>query len=111
MTKPASEKQFAALSRAETGQSLTNYPAIIQGFIEKGIPPADITPRVNVFTFHAWKAKGRSVKKGEHGVRVITFVERNATVTAPDGTEQTISRSVSSTTVVFHISQTKEIGG
>ena len=46
----------------------------IQGFLTKGIAEADIKPRENVFTFNAWKALGRSVKRGEHGVRVMTFV-------------------------------------
>jgi hypothetical protein len=104
------EKHHEALSRAETGASLTNYPAIIQGFIEKGIAPSDITPRVNVFTFNAWKAKGRSVKKGEKGVRVVTFAKRATSIEAPDGTQQSIVRRVPSSTVVFHISQTEMMG-
>lgn len=95
--------QTDALARATQGASFLNYPAIIQGFIEKGIAPADITPRVNVFTFNAWKAKGRSVKKGEKGVRVVTFVERAKQL---DNGESIVSR-FPSTTVVFHVSQTE----
>ena len=64
-----------ALDRAKTDQSLSNYPAIYEGFMAKGIPEAEIKPRENVFTFQAWKALGRSVKRGEHGVKVVTFVE------------------------------------
>jgi hypothetical protein len=66
MTKTAIEA--GALDRARNGETMTNYPAIFAGFIEKGIPEYDIKPRENVFTFHAWKALGRSVKRGEHGV-------------------------------------------
>jgi hypothetical protein len=51
-----------------------NYSAIFQGFMAKGIAETDIKPRENVFTFHAWKALGRSVKRGEHGVKVVTFI-------------------------------------
>jgi hypothetical protein len=69
------EHQAEALDRARNGNTMTNYPAIFAGFIEKGIPEYDIKPRENVFTFHAWKALGRSVKKGEHGVKVVTFVD------------------------------------
>lgn len=60
------EIQNEALERARTSQALTNYPAIYQGFMAKGIAEADIKPRENVFTFEAWKALGRSVKRGEH---------------------------------------------
>jgi hypothetical protein len=45
--------QNGALERARTSQALTNYPAIYQGFMAKGIPEADIKPRENVFTFNA----------------------------------------------------------
>src|SRR5258708_37737286 len=68
------EMQAEALDRATAGQTFTNYPAIYSGFQAKGIPEADIKPRENVFTFNAWKALGRSVKKGEHGVKVVTFI-------------------------------------
>ena len=64
------EMQNEAQERARTSQALTNYPAIYEGFMAKGIPEADIKPRENVFTFNAWKALGRSVKRGEKGVRV-----------------------------------------
>jgi len=72
--RSVSETAVEALDRARTGQTLTNYPAIFGGFMAKGIPEADIKPRENVFTFQAWKALGRSVKRGEHGVRVVTFI-------------------------------------
>ena len=42
-----------ALSRAVSGQSFTNFPAIFQGFAAKGIPESEIKPRENVFTFDA----------------------------------------------------------
>ncbi len=38
-----------ALTRAISGQSLSNFPAIYLGFAAKGIPEADIKPRENVF--------------------------------------------------------------
>ena len=57
-----------AYGRAVAGQSVMNYAAIYEGFLAKGIPESEIKPRENVFTFWAWKAVGRRVKKGEHGV-------------------------------------------
>jgi hypothetical protein len=90
-----------ALERARDNTSHTNYPAIYAGFAAKGIAEADIKPRENVFTFQAWKALGRSVKKGEHGVKVTTFVEKK-----DRETDKVVSR-YPRTTTVFHISQTE----
>lgn len=98
-------RQTEALDRATQNQSLANYPAIIDGFLEKGIHEADIQPRVNVFTFNAWKALGRSVMKGEHGVRIHTWIVR--TDEDDDGNETT--RRIPRTTTVFHVTQTKEL--
>lgn len=68
------EYQDEALARARGNLSMSNYPAILQGFIDKGIPEEEIRPRENVFTFGAWRALGRYVRRGEHGVRVLTWV-------------------------------------
>jgi len=106
----ASERAAEALDNARNGQSLANYPAIFEGFMEKGIPEADIQPRENVFTFNAWKALGRTVKRGEHGVRVNTWVpipekrDDDDTVVRPAGKRPKV-------TTVFHVSQTKPLNG
>ncbi len=92
--------QFEALSRARSSQSISNYTAILRGFIAKGIPESEISPRENVFTFNAWKALGRVVRKGEHGVRILTFI------TTKDKRTGQESRRPWSTTV-FHVSQTE----
>src|SRR5580765_43818 len=68
------QMQQEALGRAVGNQSTMNYGAIFQGFMEKGIPESDILPRENVFTYHAWRALGRQVRRGEHGVKIATFV-------------------------------------
>ena len=105
-----SETVQAALVRAQSGQSLMNYQTIISGFIEKGIPPDQITPRENVLTYNAWLALGRQVRKGEHGVKVITFIPMSKIVHGEAGDKVESWRSPRSTTV-FHISQTDAIGG
>src|SRR5882672_927343 len=79
------EMQQEALARAASGQSLANWPAIILGFAAKGIPEADIRPRENVFTYHAWRALGRQVRRGEHGVKVVTFVAIDGDRAPADG--------------------------
>ena len=58
----AAQTEAEALSRAQSGQSLTNFPTILEGFMARGIAEAEILPRVNVFTYRAWKAKGRQVR-------------------------------------------------
>jgi hypothetical protein len=104
--------QRDSLTRAQSGQSWTNYAAIISGFAAKGVPADQILPRENVFTFNAWKALGRVVRKGEHGVKVISWapIERKERDKAT-GEERKVSgrRPVSAT--VFHVSQTDAIGG
>ena len=78
LARPAASpkvEQVEALSRAVSGLSLGNYPAIYAGFVAKGIPETAIKPRENVFTYQAWRALGRQVRRGEHGVKVVTFVE------------------------------------
>ncbi len=104
------QSRLESLRRAISGQSLSNFPAIFQGFAAKGIPESEIKPRENVFTFDAWKALGRYVRKGEHGVKVVTFIETKSKETDPDtGEPKTIRRPW--TTTVFHISQTEPLKG
>ncbi len=103
------ETRREALSRAVSGKTLSNYPAIFQGFIAKGIPEPEIRPRENVFTFQAWKALGRHVRRGEHGVRVLTFIETASNEIDKDTGEPKIVRRPWSSTV-FHISQTDADG-
>jgi len=103
------EQQTEALERARNGQTWANYPQIFAGFIEKGISENDIKPRENIFTFQAWKALGRSVKKGEHGVKVVTFIDCTGRVDVDQNTgeEKQTSYRRPHTTTVFHISQTE----
>ena len=97
-----------ALSRAVSGQSYSNFPAIFQGFAAKGIRESEIKPRENVFTFDAWKALGRVVRRGEHGVKVVTFIEHTVE-DKETGEKKTVRRPW--TTTVFHVSQTEPING
>ena len=93
MDKQKLQKQ--AFHRAHDGESTANYDRIMEGFIAKGIPEMGILPRENVFTYGAWRHQGRQVRKGEHGVKVMTFVKDEKT-----------GRSYAKRTAVFHISQT-----
>jgi hypothetical protein len=98
---------FEALNRATTSLSFTNFPAIIQGFIDRGILPDEIKPRENVFTFEAWRALGRHVKRGEHGVKILTWIP-TAAKTNENGEEVRKAGKRPWTAVVFHVSQTEQ---
>lgn len=93
----------AALANAVQGQSFMNFEAIFSGFAAAGIPAEDIKPRENVFTFNAWLALGRCVRKGQHGVKICTFIP--ASKTDKESGEVKPFRMPRQTTV-FHISQT-----
>jgi len=89
----------ASLDRALRSPALTNYPAIIAEFSARGIPADQIEPRVNVFTYNAWLALGRQVRKGEHGVRICVWV---------DVGEGEDTKRIPRHSTVFHVSQTDE---
>jgi len=95
-----------ALHRATASQAWTNYPTIFEGFTLKGIPEHEIEPRVNVFTYHAWRALGRQVKKGEKGVKVTTWINCTKKVKGDNGEEEEKHYKRPKMTTVFHISQT-----
>jgi hypothetical protein len=103
-----SQSRLESLRRAVHGQSFSNFPAIFQGFAAKGIAESEIKPRENVFTFQAWKALGRVVRRGEHGVKVTTFIE--CTKENKETREKESFRRPWTTTV-FHISQTDSLKG
>lgn len=102
--------QQEALSRAQGGMTLRNYETIIREFSARGIPLDDIHPRENVLTYHAWRALGRQVRRGEHGVSVLTFIQPAETET-PEGDDRKKTRHGSRpwSARVFHISQTDPI--
>lgn len=94
-----------SLARAENGMVNENYRIIIEELVARGVPEADITPRVNVLTYNAWQAKGRQVRRGEKSVRISVVGYRGPSKTE-EGDEGTYFRK---TAFVFHISQTDPI--
>ena len=98
----SSEIAQTALSRARSSQATSNYGALFDGFLSMGIPADGILPRVNVLSFHAWRAVGRTVRRGEHGVKLVTWIDATK---AETGESRKLARSVT----VFHISQTDAI--
>jgi hypothetical protein len=101
------EIQAKALENAVSGDSEANYKAIFDGFEAKGIETSAILPRINVFTYKAWLAIGRVVKKGESGVKIGTVIEC-AKKDPQTGTKTPVKKR--KVTTVFHVSQTVELG-
>jgi hypothetical protein len=104
------EVAVEALSSALAERSVMNYEAIFKGFIEKGISAEQIVPRENVFTYNAWRALGRQVRKGEHGVLVVTWITSKGSKVKTEGSDGEgegfkFPRTVS----VFHITQTDPV--
>jgi antirestriction factor ArdC-like protein len=104
-----SRTKTEALARATAGQSLSNYPTIYRGFMEKGIPESEIKPRENVFTYNAWRELGRQVRRGEHGVKVLTFIDCEKKDQLTGQVKENYRRPWFTT--VFHVSQTDAISG
>jgi len=100
-TATAKETQQQALARARNGQS-KNDLLVIQAFTDRGWAPEDVKPRENVFTYKAWQALGRQVRKGEKGVKVCVYVDVEET----DDEGKTVERTVPRRSTVFHIDQT-----
>ena len=94
-----------ALDRATGNNSTSNYGAIYDGFCAMGIDSEDIKPRENVFTFDAWKALGRFVKRGQHGVKVFTYIPVRERRDASGVITQVEGKRFKAATV-FHITQT-----
>jgi antirestriction protein ArdC len=105
--RPALRNNSEALARATTGLSMSNYPTIYGGFTAKGIPESEIKPRENVFTYNAWRALGRQVRRGEHGVKVLTFIDCQKRDEETGQLKERFRRP--SSTTVFPVSQTDEI--
>lgn len=99
-----------ALGRAVNGQSLRNYAAIFEGCDERGIPEGEVQPRENVFTYNAWRGKGRQVSRGQKGIRISVWVPgASGNEDRPEdygGGRDGYWR----TAHVFHVSQTEEAG-
>jgi hypothetical protein len=98
--------QANALQRAQTGTSIQNEMIVLMEFQSRGIPANQMHPRENCLTFHAWKAKGRSVMKGEHGVKVDTYFPRIETDLSTGQERECLVRR---TAVIFHESQTRAL--
>ena len=111
MLKQLTDKQREiaeeAYHRATSSDRMSNYGAVYAGFEAMGIDANEIIPRENVLTYHAWRAKGRQVKRGEHGVKITTWIPIVPKADKGAGTKEVRLAMRPKTAVVFHVSQTE----
>lgn len=100
-----------ALERARSNPSWANFGEVISQFAARGIPADQISPKDNVFTYPAWRALGRNVRRGEKSVKITTYIpieDKEQPIDPQTGKPRSRMRPV--TSCVFHISQTEPIG-
>lgn len=97
------ETPAEALARIRSGYS-RNDAAVMMAFEAAGY--GEVSPRLDVLTYRAWRGAGRQVRKGEKAVKVAVWLPR--TRTKKDGTTETYT--IPTTASLFHISQTEPIG-
>lgn len=73
MTAPAMSADDA---RTFDGYSLVNAGIVQVALAERG---CSCQPYNDVFTFARWRAQGHTVRKGEHGIRLVVYVTAGAT--------------------------------
>src|SRR5262245_29914610 len=104
LTKEERERRYnEALERAEMGFS-KNDQIVYDAFTGAGY--TNVQPRVTVLTFDAWRAKGRTVLRGQHGLKVAVYVTRKTGNLDEHGNPETVTLLGSAR--LFHISQTGE---
>jgi len=104
----ATTQQIEALDRATNGHS-KNDEFVYNMLTLAGY--SDVQPRINCLTYNAWRAAGRSVKKGEKGLGVTVWIPCKDKDAKPDPTTGEARKSMRpKTTYIFHIDQTQPIG-
>jgi len=104
----ATTQQIEALDRATNGHS-KNDEFVFAMLTLAGY--SDVQPRVNCLTYNAWRAVGRSVKKGEKGLGVTVWIPCKDKEAKPDPKTGEARKSMRpKTTYIFHIDQTQPIG-
>ena len=114
ITSKALEELVTALENGHS-ETLTAYLKTMSLFSKYSLNNLFLIARQRpdarrVAGFQTWRKLGRYVRKGEHGVKVVTFLETLSKETDPDTGERKLIRRPWTTTV-FHVSQTEPLKG
>lgn len=99
-TDERNARREESLSRAIGTLQSQNDSVVEMHYAALGI---HATPRVDVFTYNAWQALGRQVRKGEHGCRLTVWIHPSPSATNKE------PKPFPKSTTVFHVSQTDAI--
>ena len=99
-TDERNARREESLSRAIGTLQSQNDSVVEMHYAAQGI---QATPRVDVFTYNAWQALGRQVRKGEHGCRLTVWIHPSPSATNKE------PKPFPKSTTVFHVSQTDAI--
>jgi len=95
------QTSLEALNRAQSGLPCANDAAVIMAAEQAGI--LDAIPRDNVLTFNGWRAKGRTVRKGQRAlIKIPVWGDQKDKATG------NIKKRLF-TSALFHISQTDRL--
>jgi antirestriction protein ArdC len=95
------QMQRAALERARNPRLGPNIARVLAECAERGFVDPPPVPGRTVLTFTAWRALGRTVRRGERGIRIPVVIP---TPNDPETGEP--GRRIIHTAAVFHVSQT-----
>lgn len=95
------QMQRAALERARAPRFGPNLGIVLAECARRGFLDPPPVPGRTVLTFNAWRALGRTVRRGEHGIRIPVVIP-----TAHDPETGEPGRRIIKTAAVFHVSQT-----
>lgn len=70
------ETMTAETATTFSGYSVANAIAVRAGLADRG---CSCEPYADVFTFNRWRAQGRTVLKGEHGIKIPVIVRGQTT--------------------------------
>lgn len=108
-------RELEALARASRPRPRSDNDMVAMlAFTGRGIPDDQVWtfgPAQNVYTFAAWRALGRTVRKGEHGVRLSVWVPMGEATTDPLTGETKEPKCRPASAYVFHVSQTEPLNG
>lgn len=61
----------------QAGERISSIVRVTQALAERARPGCACEPYTDVFTFNRWRAQGRTVRRGEHGIVLPVVIEKS----------------------------------
>ncbi len=88
------------------GERVSSIVRVTQALAELARPGCHCEPYADVFTFRRWRAQGRTVHKGEHGIALPVVIEKTYAGTDELGDETPRTSRILQRSYVFCRCQT-----